>query len=138
MKSKNKKKRAGISMRERSLIDSAVIFGKSVITSEDAIAELNISKIQSNLVLSRLAKKGWLQRLKAGMYKIVPLGSDSANPVSEDAWSVAMEIFSPGYIGGWTAAEYWDLTEQIFNTTVFYTSKPQRKTHHTIAGLRFK
>lgn len=138
MKSKYRAIKAGISTRERSIIDDAVIMGKLIITAEEVIEALKMSKQQSNLFLSRLAKKGWLQRLKSGVYRILPLGSDSANPIPENAWSIAMEIFSPGYIGGLTAAEYWDLTEQIFNTTVFFTAKPQRQAHHNIAGLRFK
>jgi predicted transcriptional regulator of viral defense system len=138
MKLQSEVEQAGISKKERLLIDSAFVAGKTIIKMEDVMGILDISKQQSSLMLSRLTRKGWLQRLKAGIYLIVPLGSDSGNPIPEDAWAIAMEIFSPGYIGGWTAAEYWDLTEQIFNETVFYTSRPQRKADHDIAGLQFR
>ncbi|MGH2565610.1 MAG: type IV toxin-antitoxin system AbiEi family antitoxin domain-containing protein, partial [Ginsengibacter sp.] len=36
------------------------------------------------------------------------------------------------------AAEHWDLTEQIFNSTVVFTGQKQRRTEHKIAGLSFK
>ncbi|HXB44353.1 MAG TPA: hypothetical protein VNV85_09870 [Puia sp.] len=132
------KEKTGLSQQERKLIDSMVMLGKSMIHIADVQTVLNVSKERATLMVSRLSKKGWLQRLKAGVYRIVPLGSETSDPVPEDAMAIAMELFSPGYIGGWTAAEHWDLTEQIFNTTVFYTSKAQRKKDHQIAGLSFK
>jgi predicted transcriptional regulator of viral defense system len=66
------------------------------------------------------------------------LGADSVEPVSENGWAIAMELFSPCYISGWTAAQHWDLTEQIFNTTVVVTAKKLRKTHYKVAGVEFK
>ena len=35
-------------------------------------------------------------------------------------------LYSPAYIGGRTAAEYWDLTEQIFRDIVVMTGRPVR------------
>lgn len=130
--------RTGVSRRERYIIDSLVEQGKQIFTSEDLLATMGTATININLVLSRLAKKGWLQRLKAGTYRIVPLGSSSASPVPEDPWLIAVEIFPPCYIGGWTAAEHWDLTEQIFNKTFVFTGKKQRSTEHIVAGLLFR
>ncbi|MDP8289108.1 MAG: hypothetical protein RAP03_20750, partial [Candidatus Electryonea clarkiae] len=42
------------------------------------------------------------------------------------------------YLSGWTSAEHWDLTEQIFNTVMVFTSAPQRKSNHKIAGINYK
>jgi predicted transcriptional regulator of viral defense system len=38
--------------------------------------------------------------------------------VAADPWLLAQEAFSPCYIGGWSAAEYWGLTEQLFHSTL--------------------
>jgi predicted transcriptional regulator of viral defense system len=130
--------KAGLSRREREIIDAMIMMGKPVVRSKDLESSLSISKERAILAISRLGKKGWLQKLKAGVFRIVPLGSDSSDPEAEDAMAIASEVFSPGYVGGWTAAEYWDLTEQIFNTTAFYTATIQRKKDHKIAGLSFK
>jgi predicted transcriptional regulator of viral defense system len=132
------KKRAGLGNKERQLIDSIVGSGKTIIHGSELQQEFGYSRAAANLMLSRLHKKGWLQRLKAGVYRIVPLGSDSANPIPEDAWAIAMEMFAPAYIGGWTAAEHWDLTEQIFNTTVVFSAHKQKSTGQTVIGLSFK
>jgi predicted transcriptional regulator of viral defense system len=34
-----------------------------------------------------------------------------------------MQLYSPCYLGGWSACQYWDLTEQIFNKTLVLTAK---------------
>jgi len=56
---------------------------------------------------------------------------------SADAWALAMALFAPCYLSGWTAAEHWDLTEQIFNATCVVTSRPQRHRERIVAGTRF-
>jgi predicted transcriptional regulator of viral defense system len=138
MSIKSLNKQTGLSKKERLIIDTLVGHGKQIVRVEDLTPLLGQNASNPNLILSRLTKKGWLQRLRAGTYRIVPLGSDSANPVPEDAWLIATEIFSPCYMGGWTAAEHWDLTEQIFNKTIVITGKKQRTTEHSIAGLLFR
>lgn len=139
MNLKNTKTQAGIGQVERRVLDTMSRLGKVVIRASDLEKELGYSsRSLSNLVLSRLAKKGWLQRLRSGIYRIVPLGSENATPMPEDAWSLAMELFSPCYISGWTAAEHWELTEQIFNATVIFTSLKQRKKNTVVAGLNYR
>ncbi len=129
---------AGIGQAERRVLETMSRLGKTVIRATDLERELGYSRAVSNLVLSRLTKKGWLQRLKSGIYRIVPLGSESATPIPEDAWSIAMELFSPCYISGWTAGEHWELTEQIFNSTVIFTAQKQRKKDIIAAGLNYR
>ena len=131
-------KRAGISQSERQIIDVMTSLGKLLIHTKDLENELDFNRQESNLILSRLCKKGWLQRLKSGIYRVIPLGSESTNPTPEDAWAIAMELFSPCYISGWTAAEHWELTEQIFNSTVIFTCNKQRKKEVIIAGLPYR
>lgn len=131
-------KKAGISEIERKIIDKMSFLGKVVLHARDLEKEFKYTSKKSNLILSRLCQKGWLQRLKQGVYRIVPLGSDIANPVPEDAWVIAMELFSPCYISGWTAAEHWELTEQVFNSTFIFSGKKQNKKKHFIAGLVYQ
>jgi hypothetical protein len=39
---------------------------------------------------------------------------------------VAAEVWNPCYFTGWTAAQHWALTEQVFRTTVLKTSERVR------------
>lgn len=128
----------GISQIERLVINALIRVGRPIIRAENLETTFGYKRPQANLLLSRLKKKGWLQRLAPGIYKIVPLGSDSSNPVPDDPLPIAVELFSPCYISGWTAAEHWDLTEQIFNSTCVFTQQKQRQTEHKIAGVIFK
>ncbi len=138
MNSKYNYAQAGIGQLETHVLNMMVQLGKPVIRADDLEKEFGYNRAISNLILSRLSKKGWIQRLQAGIYRIVPMGSQNANPVPEDAWSIAEELFSPCYISGWTAAEHWELTEQIFNSTVIFTARKQRKKELTISGLNYR
>jgi predicted transcriptional regulator of viral defense system len=137
MQEESKNKLLGISQSERSIIDTMTRLGKLIVRAENLEDTFGFKRSNSNLLLSRLAKKGWLQRLGPGIYRILQLGSDSSNPIPDDPLFIAMELFSPCYASGWTSAEHWDLTEQIFNSIVIYTKQKQRKRYHKIAGINF-
>jgi predicted transcriptional regulator of viral defense system len=66
--------------------------------------------------------------VKRGTYLILPLEAGPKAPTAiEDPWVLARELFSPSYIGGWSAAEHWDLTEQIFRSTFVVTARRPRQ-----------
>ncbi len=137
LKSNQQPQMAGLSTQEREIIDIFVASEKTTVGADDIVAALPMTRPAANQILSRLRRKGWLQRIKRGVYVPVPLGATSPEPVIEDAWPLAMSLFSPCYISGWTAAEYWDLTEQIFNTVAVVTASPQRRQEQTHGGVAF-
>jgi predicted transcriptional regulator of viral defense system len=49
-----------------------------------------------------------------------------------------MRLFEPCYVSGWSAAEHWDLTEQIFNSVCIVTGRPQRRGTQVLAGVTFR
>ncbi|MBF0431391.1 MAG: hypothetical protein HQK83_08945 [Fibrobacteria bacterium] len=49
-----------------------------------------------------------------------------------------MDVFKPAYISGWSAAEHWDLTEQIFNTVSVSTLSPQRRNIQQLGNITFR
>jgi predicted transcriptional regulator of viral defense system len=57
--------------------------------------------------------------------------------VLEDPWILVPALFDPGYVGGASAAQFWDLTEQLFRSVFVYTSKPIRRTNQTIHEIQF-
>ena len=111
---------------------------RPVVNADDVLGHFEMSRRAANLMLSRLARKGWLRRLRRGDYSVVPLSSRSARPVVEKPLATAMALFSPCFISGWTAAEHWDLTEQISNTIVVYSATPQRQSDQQIAGVNYR
>jgi len=67
------------------------------------------------------------------VYLIVPLEAESQRQTTaEDPWLLAVALFAPCYIGGWSAAEHWGLTEQIFRSTFVATTTNirSRSAHH--------
>ena len=117
---------------------AAVIRGtKGTVSVNEASQILDVVSTDAAKMLSRWTKKGWFSRIKRGLYIPVPLESKTADVPLEDPWLVAGCLFSPCYIGGWSAAEHFDLTEQIFNTIVVMTCKRPRDLKPVIKGTPF-
>ena len=128
----------GLAVRERRLLSDVIASEKPTVSAADVVQLLGVTRTHANLMLSRLCKKGWLQRLKRGVYAPVPISSKTDKPIPEDPFAVASALFAPCYISGWSAAEHWDLTEQISNTVVVITSRRLRSTKHLVARLRYR
>ena len=85
--------------------------------------------------LAYLAARGWLVRVRRGYYATVPLDAIVPTEGRGDPWLIASKVFGPScYIGGWTACEYWNLTEQLFNATVLFTTRKVRNTETDVQG----
>jgi predicted transcriptional regulator of viral defense system len=107
---------------------SAVInVAGDVITIANVESTLTLPRIAAAKLLSRWAAQGWLRRVGRGAYVPVPLALFESKQVIQDPWVLVPALFDPAYIGGRTAAEYWDLTEQIFRDIVVFTARPVRQ-----------
>jgi len=110
---------------------------KGTISVGEASSILGVSPSEGAKMLARWRKKGWLSRVRRGLYIPVPLESRTADVPLEDPWVIAVRLFNPCYIGGWSAAEHWDLTEQIFRTVLVMTTQKPRDRRPTIRGTGF-
>ncbi len=110
--------------------------GDIVRTDRAAIA-LQISHGQASKLLARWAQQGWLKRIGPGLYLPVPIDALESERVLSDPWLLVPTLFSPGFVSGWSAAEYWDLTEQIFRDIVVKTCRPLRRRKAEIHGVSF-
>lgn len=110
-----------------------------IINLVDAAEALGIDRRSTAARLGSLARRGWLRRIRRGIYLILPLEVEpGALTTPGDPWIVAHEVFSPCYIGGWSAAEYWELTEQIFRSTLVITAAPIREKKQEFLGQEFE
>lgn len=89
------------------------------------------------MTLGRLVRQGWLARVRRGLYLVLPLEANSRGGAVEDPWVLARELYSPCYIGGWSAAEHWGLTEQLFRSTFVVTAAAIRHTNESFVGTEF-
>jgi len=127
----------GLGKADRERLSAVLRASKGTISVRETADILDMPNSGAAKLLSRWAKKGWLSRVHRGLYVPVPLESRTADIPLEDPWLVADRIYNPCYIGGWSAAEYWDLTEQIFRTVVVMTTQRPRKRKTEINGTEF-
>ncbi|MGB2753529.1 MAG: type IV toxin-antitoxin system AbiEi family antitoxin [Phycisphaerae bacterium] len=129
--------RTGINERNRGLLERLHRNARGPVDAASAASILSIDVPRCRRLLAYLAARGWLARVRRGLYVPVPLGATAPTQWREDPWVVATTVFAPCYIGGWSAGEYWHLTEQIFRDVVVVTASPIRRRSVTIQGTPF-
>jgi len=123
--------------RARSRLSAVLQTAKDLVTIEDVMKTLKVDRQAAAKVLSRWQEQGWLKRVGRGIYAPIPLDASTTEQVLKDPWVLVPALFSPGYIGGWTAAEHWDLTEQLFRSIFVFTARPFRNKEQTVQGVSF-
>src|ERR1700730_7687230 len=103
---------------------AAVLRATKGVGSVDVTSQpLGIERRAAAKLLSRWREQGWLRRIGHGLYVSVPLDLSGSEQVIGDPWVLVPTLFGQCYIGGWTAAHHWELTEQLFNETVVFTAR---------------
>jgi predicted transcriptional regulator of viral defense system len=97
------------------------------ITVDDAVASLSLDRRGAAKILARWREQGWLRRISRGVYVPAAMDTLDREQVLTDPWVLIPALFGRSYVGGRTAAEYWDLTEQIFRDIVVMTARPVRQ-----------
>lgn len=108
-----------------------------IIHIADAERALEIGHSEAAKLLSRWTGQGWLRRVGPGAYAPVELASLTSDRVLDDPWVLVPSLYGPAYIGGRTAAEHWDLTEQIFLDIVVMTARTVRGRNQQRHGANF-
>lgn len=102
-----------------------------------AASALGTAIAPTRRLLAALAEGGWLARVRPGWYIAVPLEASEPREWREDPWIVAGTLFAPSYIGGWSAAEHWELTDQIFSDVYVVAGKKVTPRRQSIQGTDF-
>lgn len=131
-------KPAGLSATSRSQLSKLLRDSPPVVTPGDAASALGLTPSTAARRLAAWSRAGWLARVRRGAYVPVPIESESANVALDDPWSVAAAMFSPCYVGGWSAAEHWGLTEQIFRSLCVMTATRPRDRRPVLRQARFE
>lgn len=130
-------KPSGIGKLDRERLTAILRSTQHTISVAETSAILGLSKENAAKILARWASKGWVSRVKRGLYIPVPLESTTSDIPLENPWAIAEKLYHPCYIGGWSAAEHWGLTEQIFRAVVVLTTQRPRNRKPTINGTNF-
>ena len=130
-------KPAGISATSRSQLSKLLRDSPPIVTSGDAAIALGLTPSAAARRLAAWSRSGWLARVRRGAYVPVPIESESADVALDDPWSVATAMFAPCYVGGWSAAEHWGLTEQVFRSICLMTTTRPRDRKPLLRKARF-
>jgi predicted transcriptional regulator of viral defense system len=114
----------GIGKKSRLMLSQVIRQSNGFINTALVQKILHISRPRAKLYLSRWAQGGWLKRIRRGSYIPLEVETQNLSLVMEDPWIIAMGMFSPCYIGGWTAAHHWELTDQLYNDTLVLSTHP--------------
>lgn len=128
----------GLGRGSRPQLTAVLRRAKGTITPALAAEVLSLPRTDAAKLLARWNAQGWLRRVRRGLYVPVPLESASAEVTPEDAWVVAEAAFAPCFICGWTAAEHWGLTEQVFRTVLVATLRRPRNRRPLLGGIEFR
>lgn len=109
--------------------------GKKTLTLAELRHALGASEAYARHLAHRLVRKGWLERLRPGLYQLVPAargreGIADTNPLSAGAALLTQYFFSFG-----TACTHHGLTEQVF-AEVYLACQDHRRPE-TIRGKRY-
>lgn len=128
----------GINEQNRTLLDRLHRSAQGPFRASDAADWLSIEGARVRRFLAYLVERGWLARVRHGLYTLVPLGAGEPSAWREDPWVVAARSFDPCYVGGWSACEHWGLTEQLFRDVVVITARTIRARRIEIQGTPFR
>ena len=109
--------------------------GQRTLTLEDLRRTTGASDSYARYLAHRLVRKGWLERLRPGLYQLVPAdrgqeGIADSNPLAAGAVLAKPYFFSFG-----TACTYHGLTEQVFSEV--YVACRERHRPEIIRGKRY-
>jgi predicted transcriptional regulator of viral defense system len=89
--------------------------------------------------MRHLVWKGFAQRLRRGLYQVVPQRETGRRILPAYGASDMVEsLFSPCYLGGWTAAEEWDLDAPDTAELFVVTAKRVRRCRVEIGGVEIR
>jgi predicted transcriptional regulator of viral defense system len=123
--------------RGRSQLRQVLAASGDVIHISDVTKALAVSRTEASKRLARWREQGWLRRVGSGAYVPASIDTLGSERVLDDAWVLVPALFAPGYVAGRTAAEHWDLTEQIFKDIVVVTGQAVRERHQKRQGFDF-
>ena len=109
--------------------------GQKTVTLADLRRTLGASDGYARFVAHSLVKKGWLERLRPGLFQLIPAergreGVADTNPLAAGAALITPYFFSFG-----TACTHHRLTEQVFAEV--YLAVQQRRPPRMIRGKRY-
>ena len=104
---------------------------------DDATNALGMDRAQASRQLAAWHRQGVIRRVAHGVYVPVSPTALGQTQVLDDPWVLVPELYNPGYVGGWSALEHWELTEQVFRSVCVLTTRRVRSGEAIHQGVGF-
>jgi len=106
-------------------------------TIEDVLRRTGLTRESAWVLLSRLEKRGWIERIERGKYMIIPLGSERGRYTLNE-FVIGSLLVKPCVISWWSALSYHGLTEQIPATVFIQTTARKHRQRLEVFGVRYR
>ncbi|MCF7799206.1 hypothetical protein K9M74_04865 [Candidatus Woesearchaeota archaeon] len=128
----------GLSTKELEIIAYLEFDGKYFFTRDD-VKHFFETKNQERHTFYKLLKKGRIEKLNKIKYYLVPIKAKSGK-WAEWSFIIVDEVMNGEdyFIGGWAAANYWKLTDQVPMKTEVYSTKRQGKKKFLTTSIIFR
>ncbi len=123
----------------RSLNDIVKIMAKSgnTFTFDMLYEKTHIKKEVLWVILNRLQKKKYIERIEKGKYLIIPLGAEKGKYTLHE-FVIGSLLVTPYAIAYWSALNFYGLTEQIPTTVFIQTTARKKQQEKEIFGVKYK
>jgi len=111
--------------------------GKKFITIEEISKKFQGGKEILWVILSRLEKQGWIERIEKGKYMIIPLGAEKGKYTLNE-FVIGSLLVNPYCIAYWSALHFYGLTEQIPNKVFIQTTARKKKQETKVFGIKYR
>lgn len=125
-----------VSIRQRRLAKILQATSGTIQVADVADA-LDTDRTHAAKLLAGWHNQGVLRRISRDLYVPVSPTALGQTQVLDDPWTLVPALYEPGYIGGWSALEHWELTEQLFRSVCVLTSKRTQKGEREHQGVSF-
>ena len=89
------------------------------------------------VLLHRLEKNGWIERIEKGKYLLIPLG-EKKGEYTINEFIIGSMLTDKYAISYWSALHYHGLTEQIPKTVFIQTTNRRKNQNTNIFGIPYK
>jgi predicted transcriptional regulator of viral defense system len=108
---------------------------KTTVTLAELREALGASESYARLFAHRLVKKGWLERLRPGLFQFIPADRGREGVADTNPLAAGAVLVSPYFYSFGTACTHYGLTEQVFSE-VYLACQEQRRPE-TIRDTRY-
>lgn len=104
---------------------------------EDAAKISSLSSQSLKVMLSRMEKEGFIERIEKGKYLIIPLGARKGGYTINE-FVIGSKLIQPAAIAYWSALNYHGFTEQMPGTVFVQTTSRKKELEMEILGVRYR